>query len=107
MCQKTLAKSSQGYVIKCGNCPNLHVAFGTVLLSLSADQFCAFSKTLARCYDVHKCRDNREEKCIQVPTELSSLMLVFTLNELADFQTLLQSAYEALRRERLLEFNLN
>ena len=53
------------------------------------------------------CREDRDEKSIQVPTELSSLMLVFTLNELVDFQKMLQSVYEALRRERLLEFNLN
>lgn len=106
-CFKTLYRNDHGYVSKCDSCRHVHIAFGTTVLALNHEQFLSFSETVDAYYESNRNRCSRDQKSIQIPTIVRSIMLLYTVNELEQFTLLLQRAKEKLRKEQLFVFNEN
>ncbi len=108
MCQyKTLEKSKDGYVVRCNKCRHLHVAFGSNVLSFSEDQFFEFVNTVDGYFEDNKHSAHRDMKTIQIPTVARSIMLLYSLDELDTFSTLLHQAKKQLEQEKLTCFYEN
>ncbi len=106
-CFKTLYRNDHGYVTRCDSCRHLHIAFGTTVLALNHEQFLAFAATVNSYYEANRRRSSRDQKNIQIPTIVRSIILLYTVNELEHFTHLLQHAKDALRKEQLFVFNQN
>jgi len=106
-CFKTLYSNEHGYITRCNSCRHLHVCFGTTVLALNQEQFYAFAATVGSYYEANRNRCCRDQKAVQIPTVVRSIILLYSVNELARFTHLLQQAKEALHKEQLFAFNLN
>ena len=108
MCRyNTLKHNKHGYVMQCNSCNHIQVAFATIILSLTVDQFYELIETADHLYNVHNLYLCRDEKLVQVPTAARSVAMIFTLNELKEFIGLLIGGRNKLNKQKLFVFNEN
>jgi len=108
MCNfNTLKYNDYGYVMQCNDCNHLQVAFGTVILSLTPDQFHELIETAEQHYMHHNPYPFREEKIIRMPTPARSVMMVFSLHELKELLNLLVAGRDKLQYRQLFILNQN
>lgn len=106
-CYKTLESNEHGYVMQCNRCMHIHVAFGNTILAFTYDQLIHFYCTVRAACKENKHTCCRDTKSIQIPTAASSLMLVYSINELEHFYSLLNRAIKKLDDEKLFIFSHN
>lgn len=106
MCQsKILHHSEKGFIVKCLSCNHYQVAFGTVAMRLSENEFDELIKIVAS-HVVHDkmCRI----KNIYIPLPSNSICLLINSSELSDLQEILTDAEaEKYLHGILLELNIN
>lgn len=108
MCHHTILKSnSHGYVVQCDSCRHIQVAFGTCILSLTADQFDELIDTAQAMYLCHQHSPFPEQKMIQVPTSCRTVTMVFSVYELKNFIGLLTEGRKKLQYKKLFVFHEN
>lgn len=103
MCEfKTLAMSTLGIVCQCQQCKSISITFGTVSLSLKADEFERFCKTAASCIHYFKVKVEAP-KMKQIPFyQLTpTSMIVLSFEELEQLDVLLRKA-----KVKLLQLDL-
>ena len=106
-CFKTLYSNEHGYITRCASCRHLHIAFGTTVLALNQEQFYAYAETVSSCYQANRDRDCPDQKAIQIPTIVKSILLLYSVRELSHLLHLLTEVKEILRKEHLFAFNYN
>lgn len=103
MCNyKVLHNNQHGYVVRCGNCGYVQVAFGTTLIALTLNQFTRFRKLVEDQEGIHRDEPCPNAKCIHMPTPARNMTLVYTIRELRQLQELLNQADACLQVERLM-----
>lgn len=93
MCHtQTLARSPEGYIIRCAECNRIQLAFGVAAVTLKPHQFHRL-KEYADLELQYKCSIPVEpdQKCISLPVN-HSLMLCLSYNELTALTDLLDQA---------------
>lgn len=82
MCQyKTINNNSFGCLIQCKNCKQFHLGFGTVVLSLSYDEFIRFSDRVNEIHSMHYTENKETNEKIYMHTDHSKMTLAFTYKE--------------------------
>lgn len=104
---KMLQHDERGYVTRCSRCRHLHVAFGTTVLAFTTDQFYEFAQQIEGYREMHRHTSCPEEKNIQVPTLLRTVMLLYSYRELDALYSLLADARKKLDHEQLVAFHEN
>lgn len=103
---RILARSKGGFINQCAESNNIHLAFGTSLLSLRTDEYTEISSQIY--YDVQHINDRIDpnSKCIQITHPIKpefSLVLskneLIQLNELVQEANILLSAYNLLKND--------
>lgn len=108
MCRyKTLQQNEHGYVMRCNRCRHLHVAFGSTVLAFTQDQFYDFVQLIEEYRDLYGQAIHPDEKNIQVPTIVRTIMLVYSARELNDLAELLDKARRQLDHDKMLAFHEN
>lgn len=108
MCDyKTLYIGEDGYAVSCAGCGHIHLAFGNTLLAFREPQFHQFVKAVDDRYFAERHSGCRQEKRVQLGTDAASVMLVFSVEELERYRSLLAKASDRLLREKLFQFNDN
>lgn len=100
--------NDHGYVVKCGECNNIQVGFGNVLLTMSAATFSDFSNWLRNMeegVDPQRYAHTPEAhiKSVTVPTPCEGLKLLFSPAELYIFNRMLDAADTELQSQAILE----
>jgi len=104
---RILARSKAGFINQCTECENIHLAFGTALLSLRTEEYVEISSQIY--YDVQHINDriNPNSKSIQIAHPMRpefSLVLskheLVQLNELVQEANILLSAYNLLNDDK-------
>lgn len=106
-CYKTLESNEHGYVMRCNSCRHIHVAFGNTILAFTYDQLIHFYRTIQAAREDNKYNCCRDTKSIQIPTAARAVMLVYSINELEHFHSLLNKAIKKLDDEKLFIFSHN
>lgn len=103
MCDfKTLAIASFGIVCQCQHCKSISITFGTVSLSLKADEFERFCKTAVTCLQYFKVKvETPKLKQIPFYQLTPTAMIVVSYEELGLLNDLLKKA-----RTKLLQLEL-
>jgi hypothetical protein len=83
------------------------VAFGTFILSLTNDQFFELMETTDCIYNYHRNDPFPDQKTIRIATAARSVTMVFSVNELKDFISLLIEGRNKLQYKKLFVFNEN
>lgn len=103
MCDfKTLAISTLGIVCQCQHCKSISITFGTVSLSLKADEFERFCKTAVSCLQYFKVKvDTPKMKQIPFYQLTPTSMIVLSFEELEQLNVLLRKT-----KAKLLQLDL-
>lgn len=103
MCEfKTLAMSILGIVCQCQHCKSISITFGTVSLSLKADEFERFCKTATSCLQYFKVKvDTPKMKRIPFYQLTPTAIVVLSFEELEQLNVLLKKA-----KVKLLQLDL-
>jgi hypothetical protein len=108
MCRyNTLHKSTHGYVIKCNECTNIQVAFGTTALTLSLKQFNDFIGIVDDLLVTHQSYDFPDQMTIVIPTLSRSVSMICSVNELGNLKQLLMKGKKSLEMAKLFIFYEN
>lgn len=108
MCNyKVLHSNNHGYVVRCNGCGYLQVAFGTTCTSLTEKQFDGFKNLIADYHHMYRNEVCPNAKCIQIPTPVKALTLLYTVTELAQLQELLEQAEACMEVEKLMAWDQN
>lgn len=108
MCNyKTLNANQYGYVVQCNGCNHIEVAFATVILSLTEDQFYGLIDTADSLYCQHNLHPFRDQKVIKLATDARTVTMALSVNELKDFLNLLIAGRNKLQYRQLFVFNDN
>ncbi len=103
----TIKKNRNGYVIHCRNCGRIQVAFASVVLSLTRDQFYEFIRYADEQYRAYNLHSFPDQKVISIPTDSRSVSIIYSLNELKDLLHLLLAGRNKLEHEDLFAFHNN
>jgi hypothetical protein len=106
MCQtKILHHSEKGFVLKCLSCNHYQVAFGTIAMRLSEDEF----EELIRFVDSFIVHDKScKIKNIYIPLPADTVCLLINSYELHQLQEVIHDAQTTVSiREMLTELNIN
>lgn len=106
-CFTSLYQNEHGYVVRCNHCRHFHVAFGNVMLALTSDQFYEFALTIEDSYRTNQYTPSPDVKSVQVSTAARTVMLMFSVNELEKFTSILHHAKDKLKKETLFVFHEN
>ncbi|WP_373553868.1 DUF6686 family protein [Haliscomenobacter sp.] len=92
MCDfRTLASSTLGIVCQCQQCKSISITFGTVSLSLKADEFERFCKTATSCLQYFKVKvETSKMKQIPFYQLTPTSMIVLSFEELEQLNRLLR-----------------
>lgn len=108
MCQhKVLHNNKSGYVVLCGGCNQIQVAFASTLVTLNEEQFCIFSGIVDKSYKSNSHFYQRNRKTIKIPTPEATVSMILTIDELEDLQVLVSAARRQFEFERLFIFHKN
>jgi hypothetical protein len=108
MCSyKILQNNEHGYVVQCDSCNHIQVAFATVVLSLTTDQFYELIQKANQLYEYYGFHSFPDQKIIHIPTVISTVSMIFSLNELRNFRHLLIEGRNKLQHKQLFVFNEN
>ncbi len=104
MCNyKVLHNNQHGYVVRCGSCGYVQVAFGTTCMALTLSQFGKFRQLVAKCGEMQGTEAAcATSKCIHIPTPAKAMTMVCTVRELQQLTELLEHADACLQVEQLL-----
>lgn len=105
---RVLSQSKAGFINQCVECENIHLAFGTSLLSLRVEEYEEISSQIY--YDVQHINDriNPNSKSIQISHPLrAEFSLVLSKNELLQLNELVQEANVLLSAYNLLSDDKN
>lgn len=106
MCSyNTLHLNDDGCVVMCNGCTGLQVAFGTIAMALSRNEFMDLCEIVNA--EKNEWKDNGfpASKSIYIPTKCRSLSLVFSYREIVKLHALLANASLILKAQELLEEN--
>lgn len=93
MCHyKTISNNSFGCLIQCKNCEQFHLGFGTVVLSLSYDEFIRFSDRVNEIHSMHYTEKKENNEKIYMHTDHSKMVLAFTDKEWLKLYQLLEES---------------
>lgn len=103
MCNyKVLHHNEHGYVVRCGSCGFVQVAFGTACIALTVAQFHRYKRSVESYYEMYRNEVCHNAKCVHMPTPAKSLTLVYTVKELKQLSELLEQADACLEVEKLM-----
>lgn len=107
MCQhKVLSHNRNGYIIRCNDCCNFQIGFGTNVISFTPDQFVKFKNSAELQYELLKIVQGFSlSKKIDLPTFSKNVYLILNQNELTKLWELIEEASVMLQLEKLLEPN--
>lgn len=88
-------------MVRCKQCGNLQVAFGTVVMAFTEEQFSDFVATVSGLLHAHRHVACRHQKIIRIPTASTSIMLVFSASEVDALAQMLDEADMELEIEKL------
>lgn len=93
MCSyNSLVNNESGYVIECKKCNKIHIGFGTTMLTYSMDGFAEFVTMLRKELKYGKTIGNKTSKEFKIPTDLRTIVLIYSYNELVELNELISSA---------------
>jgi len=103
MCDyKILHHCKDGYVVKCMECGCLKLAYGTTVMAMDEDQFYEFKQVIMDYYDTYRKCVSQTQKRIHIPTALSSMSLLYSLDDLEQLSSLLDEAHLSIEIEKML-----
>ena len=90
---RVLAKSKSGFISQCMQCKSIHVAFGTALMSMNAEEYSNFSNQVFQDSSSLPKENQGHRKCVQIqhPTFVE-FSVVLTQKELTQMVALIQEA---------------
>ncbi len=94
MCRYTyLSKNEQGEVKWCHDCKTYHLTFNNMIMNFKSSAFHQFKDNLNACYQANLNTDfDRDERQILFNTRIDGLQLLFSVNEIGSFLSLMQEA---------------
>jgi len=93
MCKShVLHTSDHGCISLCSECGKIQVCFGTTISVHSSKEFTQFCSMISDLLTEHANTENRRQKTIYVSTQLSNLMLVFSVEDLENLHDVLVQA---------------
>lgn len=101
--QTLFYKEMVGYVIRCNQCNQIQVAYGTVIVNLANDDYADFCHKIQQLLVQYPASDQPNLKSIVVNTPYIGLMLYLSERELAELAGMLDIADTKLRSDELLE----
>lgn len=105
MCQyKIYHQSEWGYVVKCNGCEHLQLAFGTIAITFTYEQFDEFVETVCEYYEAYKDECFREQKTLRIPTAAQSISLAFSINEMEQLMNMLNETLVLMQANERLTF---
>jgi hypothetical protein len=93
MCEfQSLYYEDDGYVVKCKDCGHYQVAFGTMMLSLSEDDYEILCKIVAKKRNEADFAASENTRNVVIPTPSQGLYLLLTREEAHCFYDILEAA---------------
>lgn len=93
MCNyKILAHNDNGYLIQCCKCQSFQLAFGTTVVSFSADEYAGFKYEMYEQKKVYKYDGFLQQKTIHLPLFVVNAAMVVNYNELLKLVELIEQA---------------
>lgn len=102
-----LINNETGYVVRCKECLQLHVGFGTTVIGFSYSEFIKFLNCVNEEHDKNRGVYCKSSKVIQINTNSRSVTLIYSYNELTQLLKLLDDANKKLAAELLWQFSDN
>ena len=83
-------------------CGCLKLAFGTTVMAMSETQFYEFKHVIVEYYHSYKKCVSQSQKRIHIPTALSSISLLYSLDDLEQLAELMDEAHLSIEIDKLL-----
>jgi len=104
MCEyKVLIQDHSGYVVKCGSCDRLKIAFGNIAFCMKEIDFVNLWAVLESKKEFHQ--NDTELRCRKIYLEIpgSHVNMVFSIEELNGFHHLLTESYMTNEINKLIQ----
>lgn len=95
-------KNDFGLTRRCDCHGAIHLVFGSISLLLTKKQFEDFTLHMADTIETESSVDDRDERCVYIPTRDQALMFVLTYNELLLLADILEQTLLMLQVEQAL-----
>jgi hypothetical protein len=93
MCKhEVLSQNKNGYIIRCKQCSNFQIGFGTSAITFSPEQFEIFKEEVILQMRKNKLIEDINQKTIILPTFSKSVSFVLNFRELAKLMELMEEA---------------
>lgn len=103
MCNyKVYHQSEYGYLVRCRCCGHFQLAFGTIAVSLTADQFSEMTVTVNEYHLAYGNDAFRDQKTIRIPAASKAVSIALTVNELDILHNILDESLILLQTDELL-----
>ncbi|MFT3702879.1 MAG: hypothetical protein QM802_10935 [Agriterribacter sp.] len=103
MCQfRNWYSDEGGYVIQCDDCKHFQVSFGTTMLTLSEQQYEAFTLAILQKKESHVCMQDPDCKCILLPTPCNAIHIILSEKELMHLHGMTQTVDIDIKTEAMI-----